>query len=152
MWQRAQTVYLALIVIVLSLTLVFPFATFPLGDANVEFNLFGLAKNTKEVTTWFPFYITIALAIGLSLFSLIQFKNRKRQLKLGTVNYLLIILTLVMVFWDTYTISGNMGIKEADVSNGIGLFLVVAALPLNLLANRSIKADEKLVKSMDRLR
>ena len=49
MWQRAQTLYLALIVIILSLTLIFPFSTFPMGESNIELNLFGLAKNTKEV-------------------------------------------------------------------------------------------------------
>jgi hypothetical protein len=152
MWQRAQTLYLAFIVIILSLTLIFPFSTFPMGESNIELNLFGLAKNTKEISTWFPYYITIALAIGLALFSLTQFKNRKRQLKLGTINYLLIILTLIMVIWDTYTVSGDLGIKEEAVSNGVGLFLLVAALPFNLLASRGIKSDEKLVKSMDRLR
>jgi len=32
------------------------------------------------------------------------------------------------------------------------MFLPVAALAFQFLANRGIKADEKLVKSMDRLR
>ena len=39
-----------------------------------------------------------------------------------------------------------------DSQNGIGLFLPVVSVVLLVLANKAIKKDEALIKSIDRLR
>ncbi len=153
MWQRAQTVYLLLLVIVLSLTVVFPFANYSSGEEYVRFNIFGLSENKGNVDTWFPYYITIALSVGLSLFSVTQFKNRKRQLNLGKINYFVILLTIIMLFIDITSVAGNLNMSKEDINYDIvGFMLPVAAMAFQFLANRGIKKDEALVKSMDRLR
>ncbi len=152
MWQRAQTIYLALIVICLSLTLVFPFASYPTEAGELTLSIGGLTENAKEVTSLFPYYILIALTLALALFSITQFKDRKRQLALGKINYILIIATVALLFWDTSSIATALNVAEEDISYGISMFLPVVALPLTFLANRGIKSDEKLIKSVDRLR
>jgi hypothetical protein len=153
MWQRSQTVYLALIVICLILTLVFPFAYYPLSDNLVSFNLFGVSENTLKVNTWFPYYITIALSIGLSLFSITQFKNRKRQLTLGKINYFVILLTITMLFIDVTGVADKLSLDSANIEYSIvGFMLPVISLAFQFLANRGIKKDEELIKSVDRLR
>lgn len=153
MWQRAQTVYLLLIVIVLSLTVVFPFANYSSGEEYVRFNIFGLSENKGNIDTWFPYYITVALSAGLSLFSVTQFKNRKRQLNLGKINYFVILLTIIMLFIDITSVAGNLNMSTEDINYDlVGFMLPVAAIAFQFLANRGIKKDEALVKSMDRLR
>jgi hypothetical protein len=153
MWQRTQTLYLFLIVVFSTLSLVFPFAYYELGEENVTFNLFGLSKNSLDVDTWFPYYISIGLTTGLALFSITQFKNRKRQLALGKINYLVILITIILLFIDVTLIASNLKIENESISyNFVGFLLPVFCLAFNFLANRGIKKDEALVKSMDRLR
>jgi len=152
MIQRIQTVYLALLVICLGLTFAFPFASYPINESIVELTAFGVSENTLKVSTWFPYYVTIGLSMGLGIMTIAQFKNRKRQLQLGKVNYLIIILTLVFISIDSDSTAVKLGLMTTSISYGIGMFLPVAALAFQFLANRGIKADEKLIKSMDRLR
>lgn len=153
MWQRAQTLYLLLIVVFSLLSLVFPFAYYDLGEENVIFNLFGLSKNSSKVDTWFPYYISIGLTAGISLFSVTQYKNRKRQLSLGKINYFVILFTVIMLFIDVTSIASNLKMENENISyNFVGFLLPVFCLAFNFLANRGIKKDEALVKSLDRLR
>lgn len=153
MWQRSQTVYLILLVVVLCLTLVFPFANYSAGEEYVRFNIFGLSENKGNVDTWFPYYISVALSVGIGLFSITQFKNRKRQLNLGKINYIVIILTIIMLFIDLTGIASKLNMTaDAIQYDLVGFMLPVAAIAFQFLANRGIKKDEALVKSMDRLR
>lgn len=153
MWQRAQTIYLSLVVVSMALTLVLPFATFTINSDDITFNLFGLNPASEDANVWFPYYIVIALILALALFGITQFKNRKRQLNLGKLNYLLILALVVMLFIDTSSLAEDLGqSKDEPISYGIGMFLPVAAFAFSFLANRSIKKDEELVKSVERLR
>jgi hypothetical protein len=152
MIQRIQTVYLVLIVICLGLTFAFPFASYPTNDSIIELNAFGVSENTLKVSTWFPYYVTLGLSMGLGIMTIAQFKNRKRQLQIGNINYLIIILSLVFISIDSDGTATKLGLLPTAISYGIGMFLPVAALVFQFLANRGIKADEKLIKSMDRLR
>lgn len=46
-------------------------------------------------------------------------------------------------------------IKSENISTVLysyGMYLLIACLPIMFLANRAIKKDDKLVKSLDRLR
>ncbi len=154
MIQRIQTVYLALMVICLGLAFVFPFATFPLGSEGefITLNAFGVSENPQKIATWFPYSITLGLSMGIGIMTIAQFKNRKKQLMFGKVNYILILITLVFIFIDTDKVAEQLGIAENAISYGVGMFTPVAALAFQFLANRGIKADEALVRSMDRLR
>lgn len=152
MWQRAQTIYLSLVVITMCLTTVFPFAAYPAESGETIFNLFGVEPKSESVSLWFPYYIVIALIVGLAAFSVTQFKNRKRQLVLGQANYLLILVTVVMLFIDAPSVAKSLGLAEDAISYQIGMFLPVVSFAFTFLANRSIKKDEELVKSVERLR
>ena len=158
MLQRIQTVYLLLSTIVLTLTIWMPFASFDKNGLVSTFTIFGLSTNQQDLNSWFPYYIVIGLSVALSLFAITQFKKRKRQLNIGKINYLLLLATIVMLFLD----SDNIGQKLADnigqklaiekIQYGFGMYLPVVALAFTFLANRSIKKDEDLVRSVERLR
>jgi len=67
---------------------------------------------------------------------------------LGRLNILLnVILLGVFVYWSL-NLPGESFLSE----KGIGKFIPVISIVLLVLANKAIKADEQLVKSVDRLR
>ena len=156
MIQRIQTIYLVLTTLLLGLTFAFPFATYSLDQGDVIFNAYGVSENAGEVSTFFPYYITIALSMGLALFSILQYKKRKVQIKVGRFIYLLLAVTIAFVFIDFYSLKGQFENDSTAVSTavsyGVSMFLPVAALPILFMANRNIRKDEDLIKSLDRLR
>ncbi len=150
MLQRIQTVYLLLSAIALTLTIWMPFAAFDKNGSVSTFTIFGLSTTQQDLNSWFPYYIVIGLSVALSLFAITQFKKRKRQLNLGKINYLLLLTTIVMLFLDSDNIGQKLAIEK--IQYGFGMYLPVVALAFTFLANRSIKKDEDLVKSVERLR
>ncbi|WBL26547.1 DUF4293 domain-containing protein [Zunongwangia sp. HGR-M22] len=136
MLQRIQTVYL-LIAAIVSLGLIFLFALWQ----NAE----GSAIYAQDQLTVFIMFIASGL---LSLVSIFMFKNRKLQFVLGRINILLNFFLLgVFVYWSL-SLPGEMNISE----KGIGMFLPIISIVFLVLANKAIKKDEDLVKSVDRLR
>lgn len=136
MWQRIQTFYLALAVVIL--------VAYP--------NLTGML-NGDWTTNGFPVALTLA-ATFLCLLSILQFKNRKQQIKVigqGMLITLLLVGVVIgtMVVNNTFipTVTGANGIEKAA-----GFLFPALALLLQFLAQKGIQKDEALVRSMDRLR
>ena len=154
MLQRIQTIYLLLVIICMIISLFLPFCSFLNYNNEIILGAFGLSnlpENLSEVSVRFPFYLCIFSVIGLTLYTISMYKNRKKQLLLGRINYLLILITIVFILIDIDYVAKQLDSLD-NVHHGIGAFLPVAALPFVFLANRGIKKDEALVKSLDRLR
>lgn len=154
MIQRIQTIYLALAAIVLSISLFFPL--FGFKNAAQEFfsvDAYNVINtNTGKITEAsgkLGLLILIPLTIVLILFVIFQYANRKRQMALGNLLYLLLagIITYLMFYTEW-----NRPDTMETMSWGYGYFGPIAALPFVFLANRAIKKDEKLIQSLDRLR
>ncbi len=136
MLQRIQTVYL-LIAAIIAAGLIF---VFPLWENNA-------GEPVYAVDELIAFGMFIASA-AISLVSIFMFKNRKLQFVLGRLNIILNLFLLgVFVYWSL-TLPGEMDISE----KGIGMFLPIISIVFIVLANKAIKKDEDLVKSVDRLR
>jgi len=136
MLQRIQTVYL-LIAAIISAGLIFVFSLWE--------NLEGVAMYAQDYLTVFIAFLASGL---LSLVSIFMFKNRKLQFVLGRLNILLNFFLLgVFVYWSL-SVPGEIDISE----KGIGMFLPIISIVFLVLANKAIKKDEDLVKSVDRLR
>jgi len=101
----------------------------------------------------FPYILAIGsvLVIIVTIYSIFQYKNRLTQIKLGALIALLVMIT---VGFSVYILLKNeMNFNEGMKGNyKIGFFIPLAALIFNSLANRFIRRDEKLVKSVDRIR
>ena len=127
----------------------FPFATF--GEETV-FDAYGIESANGGVVKGiidFPVsYIVLALMI-LTLLVIFLFKQRKMQIILTRMSYILILGLIVLLYLNIDKIPEGLG---ATIEYGIGLYVPVAALAFNFLASRAIKNDEKLVRSLDRLR
>jgi hypothetical protein len=96
-------------------------------------------------------YLYLSLFLGSALLSLIAiftFKNRKFQFVLGRLN---IILNFILLGFFVYQLLMPPG--ESNISEkGVGIFIPILSIVLLVLANKAIKKDEDLVKSVDRLR
>jgi peptidoglycan/LPS O-acetylase OafA/YrhL len=136
MIQRIQTIYLLLVALVSGLL---PFWANLWSDANgTEI----YARNEIVVLALF-----LASAV-LALIAILQFKNRKNQFVLNRLNMILSLFLLGFFVYRSLNLSGETSVSE----KGIGMLIPVFSIVLLVLANRAIKKDEDLVKSVDRLR
>jgi hypothetical protein len=84
----------------------------------------------------------------LTFITIFLFKNRKLQFVIGRLTILINFILLGILIFYSQNLSGEMEVSE----KGIGLLIPIFAIVLVVLANRAIKKDEELVKSVDRLR
>ncbi|BDB55523.1 MAG: hypothetical protein RLZZ529_1097 [Bacteroidota bacterium] len=137
MIQRIQTLYLVLSFII---TGVLPFV-FPLWST-VDGKEYLFMQNQLYV-------ILFGLSTTLSLLSIISYKKRQHQFVIGRLNIILNLILLGLFVYHSLNLSGE---TPAVSEKGIGMFLPILAIVLLGFANKAIKKDEDLVKSVDRLR
>ncbi len=89
------------------------------------------------------------LSFTLTFLSIISYKKRQNQFVLGRLNIVLNLILLGLFIYHLLNISGE---AQKVSEKGIGIFLPIVAIVLLVLANKAIKRDEDLVKSVDRLR
>ncbi|AXB58588.1 DUF4293 domain-containing protein [Flavobacterium fluviale] len=136
MIQRIQTVYLFLAFAATGILMLFV----PLWTTTAGKEFFFMQDQVYTVL--------LGLTTMLSIISIISFKKRQNQFVLNRLNIILNLILLGLFVYRSLNLSG-----EAEVSEkGIGMFLPIVAIVLLVLANKAIKKDEDLVKSVDRLR
>ncbi len=136
MLQRIQTLYLLLAAIVSGVLPIY--LPYGIDQQGIELYVIG------EFFLMGMFFGSVIL----SLITIFLFKNRQLQFVLGRINILLnFILLGVFVYWSL-TVSGETHVSE----KGIGMIIPVISIVLLVMANKAIKRDENLVKSVDRLR
>ena len=84
----------------------------------------------------------------LSIISIFLFKSRQTQFVLGRLNIILNFILLGLFVFRLLSLPGG----PANPEKGIGLLIPIFSIVLLVLANKAIKKDETLVKSVDRLR
>jgi Na+/citrate or Na+/malate symporter len=154
MWQRIQTVFLVIAILCLVGAIFLPIWVYQ-DSAGQTHQLYPLHYTIKQGETantqYFPYSLTAILAIAAATIAFIEigkYKNRVLQMKLGALNSLFIAGTMAAaVFLSQPLIKNFQGGKY-----GLGLWLPAVAVVCNLLANRFIRRDEKLVRDSDRLR
>lgn len=136
MIQRIQSIYL-LLAVVFSFVTPFVFPDWKTSAAEIP-----LAYDSSYIFGGFHF---TAVVTAVSIF---LFKNRKRQLNIVKFAvFLNIVLLGFLVYWFL-NLPGEVVISE----KGIGLLVPIVSIVFLSLAHRAIKKDDKLVKSVDRLR
>ena len=144
MVQRIQSLYLFFSAII-SLGLIFVFALWVNVD-KIKFFAMDLLNESDLVFNVVP--ILFLLSGLMSLMSLSLFKTRLKQFILNRFNILINLILLGVLIYHLLTLSGETGVSE----KGIGVVLPIIVIVLLVLANKAIKKDEDLVKSVDRLR
>ena len=143
MIQRIQSLYL-LVVGIISGGLTFVFSLWN----NVKATVFSV--DLFAATTILQKAIPTAFFISaiLSLVTIFLYSNRKLQFVFGRLNILTNLFLLGVLVYVSQTLSGETAVSE----KGIGMFFPIISIVLLVLANKAIKKDEDLVKSVDRLR
>ncbi|RTY95189.1 DUF4293 domain-containing protein [Flavobacterium sp. GT3R68] len=137
MIQRIQTIYLILALVV---TGVLPYC-FPLWE---------MADGTAVYfMTNMLFTILFGLSTMLSVMSILFYKKRQHQFVLNRLNIILNLILLGLFIYRSLNLSGETNLVS---EKGIGMFLPIVAIVFLVLANKAIKKDDDLVKSVDRLR
>jgi len=132
MIQRVQTVFLVLML-------------FLYGVAQVYFETPKALeyKITTSVSSDFVLYLSFSALLVLS--TIFFFKKRKIQLLLNRIQLflhlmVLIVLSISFAFWE--------GFNNED----LWLLVPSSSILLILFANKGIKKDENLIRSLDRIR
>ncbi len=136
MLQRIQTIYL----IVSALLIGALYYWFPLvKDAA------GIAVIERDE----PLVLSlIIVSVVLAVISILNFKKRKLQFVINRLNIISNFVLLGVFVYRSLTLSGETLVSE----KGIGVLLPIISIVFLVLANKAIKGDEDLVKSVDRLR
>ncbi len=145
MIQRIQTIFLLLTVGAFGALFEFPFATS--DQITAQF----LSDKVFDIT---DHPVLLGLAIGggiLALVDIFLFKNRKLQINIGYLIILLALLLPALAFFLFKDESSKTDIT-VHIFDHFGIYLPVAAVLFTSIANYFVRKDDKLVKSMDRLR
>ncbi len=149
MIQRKQTIFLLLALAALIACLCLPIGAFEpktMGAPQEWFNLGQQTENGLQLSV-IPF-ANLAVVIVLTLIDIFLFKNRKLQIRICTLAIVLSVL------WYLYVGGYIYGATQAGAHFlfRFGACLPLIAIILLFMARAGIKADERLVRSMDRIR
>jgi len=164
MIQRVQTLFLLGVIICMSLVAAFPI--WEKGNLNegIKFTLdafywqeYHINENNPNVwdlkTNQQVYYLIglSAIVCLIALYSIFQFHNRIFQIKLGAINAFLMMAYIATATYFIYQGESKMDLEIRGVFKP-GYFLPVGGMIFNSMANRFIKKDENLVRSVDRIR
>jgi len=136
MLQRIQTIYLTI-------------SAALLGALYLWFPIIVSEEGTVVVRNDEPIMLGLIFGSILLIFiSIFSYKKRKSQFVINRLNIILIFFLLGVFVYRSLTLSGETLVSE----KGIGVFLPIISIVFLVMANKAIKKDEDLVKSVDRLR
>ena len=134
--QRIQTIYL----IIASLASgILPFILSLYSDNQ------GTMMYAKDDVLIISLFIASSL---LSFITIFLYKKRQNQFVLGRLTILINFILLGVLVYRSQILSGG----AAALEKGIGMAIPLVSIVFIALANKAIKRDEDLVKSVDRLR
>jgi glucan phosphoethanolaminetransferase (alkaline phosphatase superfamily) len=157
MLQRIQTIFLFLIAVSMGILLGFPIWEKAGMSSTETVRLTALQLvYTKGISSQItPVYYLAIMAVAVAivaLFTIFKYRNRLLQMGLCAINAILLTALMGFVLYLTLY-KGKDYFNPDDQGNfGIGFYAIVAALIFNMLANRFIRRDEKLVQESNRLR
>lgn len=156
MWQRKQTLFL-LITILINFSLFFlELATISSGDASKAFSMYGVEALQEGSAPYATLFLAIILSISmtLSFMSIVLFKKRHVQIKLSQFNLLVQMGFIIALFYMSEAAMEAVQIEglELTINYELGTYLTVLPLLFIFLAIRFIKKDEALVRAADRIR
>jgi len=156
MIQRIQTVYMFLAIVMLILCACMPIGTYyPEGMGGAK-TLYNLAIIDSASASWdftcAGLVFFLALPAVFTAQNIFQYNNRKRQ-----ITYCKISIWLLVLWYVLYAVTATMLCPKGYTFDTNVLSLLPAILPtigiiFLWLAKRGINHDEKLIRSIDRIR
>ncbi len=145
MIQRIQTVYLLCASLLSGIAVLFVnFGQSNEGDVINFVDFFNYESNILLTAAGILFYLSSLL----SFIAIFLYQKRTKQVFLGKINLAINLLIIFMLIYYLQSLSGEILISV----KGIGVAIPLLSSVLILLANKAIRKDDNLVKSVDRLR
>jgi Ni/Fe-hydrogenase subunit HybB-like protein len=153
MIQRIQTIWL-LLASLLSATMLMDWYTGYVYKADIPSGMAGSTVRIWKVTEHFPSLIIVVVMMLVPLLAIFMFKNRKKQRAvvlagvLACMSFTSVNLMHINNLRKTMTpppVTGSDSYMPASVMPAVVLVFMILAIT-------GIRKDEKLVRSMDRLR
>lgn len=145
MIQRIQSIFYLLVSGAFFAQFAVPFAT---SEQPME-NYFS--DSIYNIQDHVAMIVLTVLGGILALINIFLFKNRPLQIRLGymiiSLGILLPIVAALLMLND-----GNPVAEGVSIDDKLGLYLPILVVVFGFLANKYVKKDNNLVKSMDRLR
>lgn len=151
MIQRIQSVYWLVVSVLSTLLLMTPLAGFSNQKMSLVFQIASVtnqADGSVFYSVW-PLLVLNILIIVLSVVSILKYKNRKLQIKLSLANMALLLAFYVLFFVYAEVIKSASGLQ---LTWNFAIVFPLVSVVMNWLAMRAVKADEALIKSLDRIR
>ena len=155
MIQRIQTVYLVISLILIGLIFWFPIADLFVDD---NFQYLFLYRGIYDTTGEFdilaissiPLAILFTIILTLNLVSIFLFKNRLLQMRISILNIILMIGSIGLMYFYIWMAKTELN-AEAQYTTLMPIIPLISAI-LTVIAFKAINKDQKLVKSLDRIR
>lgn len=154
MIQRVQTLYLLMVPVIILLMFFVPVFSFETSVAVFKIYLhgggFAGAFNEAPPAIWYIVPALGALLAVIAVATLLQYKNRIRQLSINKFALMINILFIASIFFMTDRITSSEIVIRHAYNFGAYLSLVPAIFIY--MANVRIRKDEQKVRAADRLR
>ncbi len=154
MIQRIQSLYLLIADVLIGLMFFMPFT----GMAGKDGKLFllylsgivteGAANGNLEQKSW-PVFILACVVMILLTMAIFQYKKRTRQLSISYITVILLVGLFSSIYFTSWKCNQILG---GTYSMKMSFTFPIIAAVFVYLAIRGIAKDERLVKSIDRIR
>lgn len=160
MIQRIQSIYLLLTTALMAVFLFLPIAQFDTTDGIYSFTAQGIStveamttpvqdKTSVFTPTWGVFVLGTVIAV-LSFITIFLYKNRPTQARICMINAFFLVTFYIVIFLSGYTFREDL--SASNISWTAYIVMPFVALILDILAYKAINKDERLVRSLDRIR
>ena len=158
MIQRIQTVFLILAFLAAIALFFFPFAGIYSDLHTYKLFIYGFRNMVPDeepafsFMTVFPLLFLNILTAGFCLTSIFLYKDRIRQLRFVRLGLFTDVILIGLVFFVYAGIVENKLGASLNYLDEAGIYFPLIVMLFLILANRFIVRDERLVRSVDRLR
>lgn len=148
MIQRKQTLFMLVAVILGVVCLSLPIASIVPHGMSVPEEVYNLwvvqANGGHDLTTW-PLFASLLLTLPIAVVAIFSYNKRQLQARLCVINILL------LIFW--YIFFAVFSLRQQDkLQLTVSAALPAVSIILYYMARHGVISDEKLVRSMDRIR
>ncbi len=146
MIQRIQTIYLLLVIALITQVFFFPFLIFFNETESISFNAFEISNGEYLL----PLGILFGTIILLAFISIFLYKKRILQARITVINIFLLLGSIGLVAYFGWEMKNTL--TEHQIQYNFPCIFPPIAIIFNFLALRGIRKDEALVRSANRIR
>lgn len=151
MIQRIQSFYLLIITGLISSMYFIPLAEIATDESTSSFYIQKVVRGEQSemLSLHYTSIAITAVIIALAVISLLMYKKRLLQIRLTSLNVLLMLGSMVLLWYNVNSYTEDI---SGTSSYNIAMIIPAISAVLGYLAIRAIGKDEALVRSMERIR